>query len=159
MIAAFNSPLEIGTRSLVILTEVFPRALDLHHLVFFDYLSIHSGDVQGPQSLHTPLPLRSGELAVRQKLIERGLFLMMSRKLVERLVSAEGFQYTATDNTNAFLTMLNSRYIYMLKERASWVAEKFGHASLEELRVMERRFFQQTTVQFQTFERREGSNL
>ena len=88
MISPFNSPLETGVRSLIILTAAFPHAQDLQHLVFFDYLTVHSGDVEGlesPESLHAPLPMRAGELTVRKGLIERGLFLMMSRGLVEHL--------------------------------------------------------------------------
>ncbi len=156
MIVPFNSPLEIGIRSTVILTAVFPRALDLQYLVFFDYLAIHSGDVEGPSSLHTPLPLRSGELTIRRKLIERGLFLMMSRGLVEQLASSDGFQYAATDRASAFLTMLSSQYISRLKERVEWVTETFGQSTIEELQAMERRFFQQWSTQFQPLEYARG---
>ncbi len=153
MTSPFNSPLETGIRSLTILTAVFPQALDLQYLVFFDYLAVHSGDVGGPESLHAPLPLRSGELTVRRGLIERGLFLMMSRGLVERLVSSDGFQYSASDSASAFLSMLRSQYISKLKERAEWVAETFGEYTLEELQAVERRFFKEWSTQFQEAER------
>lgn len=153
MTSPFNSPLETGIRSLAILTAVFPQALDLQYLVFFDYLAVHSGDVGGPESLHAPLPLRSGELTVRRGLIERGLFLMMSRGLVERLVSSEGFQYIASDSASAFLSMLSSQYILKLKERAEWVAETFSESTLEELQAVERRFFKEWSTQFQEVER------
>jgi hypothetical protein len=153
MTSPFNSPLETGIRSLTILTAVFPQALDLQYLVFFDYLAVHSGDVGGPESLHAPLPLRSGELTVRRGLIERGLFLMMSRGLVERLVSSEGFQYIASDSASAFLSMLSSQYILKLKERAEWVAETFSESTLEELQAVERRFFKEWSTQFQEVER------
>ncbi len=153
MTSPFNSPLETGIRSLTILTAVFPQALDLQYLVFFDYLAVHSGDVGGPESLHAPLPLRSGELTVRRGLIERGLFLMMSRGLVERLVSSDGFQYIASDSASAFLSMLSSQYISKLKERAEWVAETFGESTLEELQAVERRFFKEWSTQFQEVER------
>lgn len=153
MTLAFNSPLETGIRSLAILTAVFPRTLDLQYLVSFDYLTLHSGDVGGPESLHAPLPLRSGELTVRRVLIERGLLLMMSRGLIERVVSPNGFQFIAAESASAFLSMLSSQYILKLQERADWVAATFGESSLEELHARERHFFGQWATQFQPFER------
>ena len=78
----FNSALETGVRTLAILIACYPTAHDLGRLVQYDYLTVHSGDANGPPSLHPPLPLRSGELLVRRGLIESGLRLMMSRSLV-----------------------------------------------------------------------------
>lgn len=153
MITAFNSPLEIGIRSLVILTAVFPESLDLQYLTSFDYLTLHTGDVGGPESLHAQVPLRSGELIVRRTLIERGLLLMISRGLVERLVSPNGFQFIASEDAGAFLSMLSSHYTLKLKERAEWVATTFGESTPEELQALNRRFFKEWSPQFQPFER------
>jgi len=159
MTSPFNSPLETGIRTLAILTAVFPRSLDLQHLVYFDYLVLHSGDVEGPDSLHTPVPQRSGELTVRRGLIERGIFLMMSRQLVERLVSSEGFQYIATNTAGAFLSMMSSQYISKLKDRAEWVAETFGESTLEELQALERRFFREWSTQFHSVDSAGGQGI
>lgn len=153
MTSPFNTPLEAGIRSLAILTAIFPQSLDLQYLVFFDYLTVHSGDVEGPESLHAPLPMRSGELTVRRELIERGLFLMMSRGLVNRLSESNGFHYTVTDTAGAFLSMLSSQYISKLKDRAEWVAETFGESTPEELKSVEQQFFQSWSMQFQPLER------
>ena len=140
-ISPFNSPLETGVRSLIILTAAFPQEQDLQHLVFFDYLTVHSGDVEGPESLHAPIPMRLGELTVRRELIERGLFLMMSRGLVQHISSSDGFQYVATDNASAFLSMMSSPYILQLRERAEWVIDSFGHYSAQQIQQEERSFF------------------
>ncbi|HEY9698728.1 MAG TPA: ABC-three component system middle component 2 [Trichocoleus sp.] len=152
MTSPFNSPLEIGIRSLTILTAIYPRSLDLQFLVFFDYFTVHSGDVHGPDSLHAPLPLRSGELTIKRGLIERGLLLMISRGLVEHIVSSNGFEYQASDNASAFLSMLSSPYINRLKERAEWVTERFGNSSLQELKQIEQSFFRNWSTQFQPLE-------
>jgi hypothetical protein len=152
MTSPFNTPLETGIRSLAILTAIFPQSLDLQYLVFFDYLTVHSSDVKGPESLHAPLPMRSGELTVRRELIERGLFLMMSRGLVQRLAESSGFQYIVTDTASPFLSMLSSQYISKLRERAEWVVEIFGESTAEELKAVERKFFQEWSTQFQSFE-------
>ena len=156
MTAPFNSPLEIGVRSLAILTTVFPRTLDIQHLVYFDYLTIHSGDVRGPESLHAPLPLRSGELTIRRNLIERGLNLMMSRGLVEHLTLPEGFQYKASESASAFLSRLSSLYILKLQERAAWVVTTYGQSSLEQLQAVEKGFLREWSMHFQSIERAGG---
>ena len=152
MAAPFNSPLETGVRSLAILTALFPKTVDLQHLVDFDYLVVHSGDAGGPESLHAPLPLRSGELLVRRGLIETGILLMISRGLVERITSASGFGYRATESAAAFLSALGAPYSMRLKDRASWVAATFGNATHAELRTVTRRFFDEWSIQFQPVE-------
>ena len=152
MKSPFNTPLETGIRSLAILMAIFPRSLDLEYIAFFDYLTLHSGDVQGPESLHAPLPLRSGELTIRRELIERGLLLMMSRGLIEMLPTSDGFQYLVTDAAGAFFSMLSSQYISKLKERAEWVVETFGESTPEELNVVKQQFFQEWSTQFYSFE-------
>ena len=68
----FNSYLETGVRSLIILVVAFPTLFDLQRLVEMDYLVVHSGDIGGPKSLHAALPLRVGELLIRRGLIENG---------------------------------------------------------------------------------------
>ena len=56
----FNSPLETGFRSLVLLDAAYPRSFDLSALVLFDHLVVHTADIAGPSSLHPSLPHRSG---------------------------------------------------------------------------------------------------
>lgn len=159
MTTPFNSPLETGVRSLAILNAMYPRELDLQHLVEFDYLVVHSGDIDGPESLHAPLPMRSGELLVRRGLIERGLLLMISRGLIQRVISADGLFYVASDAAGAFLSLLTSPYLLKLQERAAWIAETFGTATLDDLQQIKKQFFDEGwSTQFQTFEmpRRDG---
>jgi hypothetical protein len=87
-VGPFNSPLECGLRALALLAAAQPAACDLQRLVFYDYLLVHSGDVPaGPDSIHPPTPLRSGEALVRRHWIERGLLLMISRELIIRTFS------------------------------------------------------------------------
>ncbi|WP_316045692.1 ABC-three component system middle component 2, partial [Escherichia coli] len=76
-----------------ILGAAYPQTYDLQRLVAFDYLLVHTGDIGGPDNLHTPTPMRSAELLVRRKLVEQSLLLMMTRDLVEREVTSEGIKY------------------------------------------------------------------
>ena len=120
-------------RSLAILAWAFPASYDLERLVEFDYLTVHSGDLEGPQSLHAPVPLRSGELLVRRGLVERGLLLMISRALVAREVGRDGFLYSATEATAPFLNSLAAPYIGALRERAEWAVTNFGQLTTAEI--------------------------
>ena len=91
LVATFNSPIETGIRALILLAESYPALIDLQRLLEYDYIMVHTADVDGPPSIHPALPLRSGELLVRRELIERGLMLMIGRGLVTRHATTEGF--------------------------------------------------------------------
>jgi ABC-3C biological conflict system middle component len=145
----FNSSLETGVRSLAILVAAHPAALDLQRLVEMDYLVVHSGDVDGPDSLHAPLPLRAGELLVRRRLIETGLLLMMSRGLVQRMPNAEGISYIAAEAAAPFLAALSAGYSQQLRKRAEWAAKRFDDVSTEEIRRITNEFFERWSSQFQ----------
>jgi hypothetical protein len=147
-VIVFNSALETGVRSLVILAANFPDILDLQRLVDFDYLVVHSGDVNGPESLHPPLPMREGELLVRRKIIESGLSLMMSRGLVTRIASSEGIAYQATDYAKPFVDSLATPYMRSLLERANWAVGTFGNTDTIELHNLISSFFDKWTTQF-----------
>ncbi len=121
----FNSAIECGLRSLVILENAFPRDYDLQRLIFYDYLLVHSGDAGGPESIHPATPHRSGEVLVKRQILEKGLLLMISRGLVTREYDKSGIIYSASDNATPFLDSMESRYISLLKERATWVIEVF----------------------------------
>lgn len=130
----FNSPLECGLRALALLAAAQPQACDLQRLIFYDYLLVHSGDVtDGPESIHPPTPLRSGEALVRRHWIERGLLLMISRELITRRFSERGITYESSPITAAFLGYMEQPYTKKLQERARWVIARFGGYSDHQL--------------------------
>lgn len=145
----FNSSLETGVRSLAILVVAYPLSFDLQRLIEMDYLVVHSGDIGGPRSLHAPLPLRAGELLIRRGLIERGLHLMISRGLVERISAEDGFYYVAGDSAAPFIQSLTTHYSLQLKDRATWVVKKFQTVPTHEIRNITNKLFQQWSSQFQ----------
>ena len=155
MTKPFNHPLEVGTRALAMLIEAYPASLDLQYLVFFDYITIHSNDFGGAESLHAPLPMRSGEFSIKRDLIERGLLLMMSKDLIECLSLPSGFAYKASDSANTFFSMLTTTYVLGLKERAKWVIDTYGNKTPEELSELERAIISQREHHFyQSFSQR-----
>jgi hypothetical protein len=130
----FNSPIESGLRSLFILDAIHPSKCDLQRLVYYDYLVVHSEDVEGgPPNLHPPIPNRSGEWIVRRKIVAEGLDLMFARELIAKEFTEEGLIYSANDLTAAFLKHLNSKYAEGLRKNCMWAAEHFEKLSTKEL--------------------------
>jgi hypothetical protein len=148
-VRTFNSPIETGMRALILLAESYPARLDLQRIVEFDYILVHTGDVDGPPSIHPALPLRSGELLVRRQLIERGLLLMISRDLVSRHATQQGFAYQAEDEAGPFLDSLTADYLGDLKDRATWVVDRFTGMSNGEIRAMLSGIYDQWSREFQ----------
>jgi len=152
-LAPFNTPLETGLRSVGILAAAFPIGFDLQRLVAFDYLVVHTGDIDGPPSLHPALPMRSAELLVRRNLVERGLLLMISRGLISRAPSAEGITYYAGEIAETFLSILESHYLSELQLRARWVVRRFGGMEDDALRSTMSKAFDQWVEEFQVTHR------
>jgi hypothetical protein len=148
----FNSPLETGVRTLSILVASYPAAHDLHRLVQYDYLTVHSADADGPPSLHPALPLRSNELLIRRQLVEKGILLMASARLVSRISHDRGFLYAAEDSAGAFIDNLKSEYLCGVKERAQWVVYTFDELSADQMETMTKRLFEAWTIEFQPME-------
>ena len=129
----FNSPLEYGLRMLFILHAYKGRRADLQRLVSFDYLMVHSGDANGPVSLHPAVPFRGGELLVKRDVLHSGLNRMFSRELIEKRFDNSGITYGSTDLTAPFLGLLKSSYADQLRERAQWLIAAFGSLDDREL--------------------------
>lgn len=152
----FNSPLETGVRALVILVAIYPKSLDLQRLVDFDYLVVHSADVDGPESLHPPLPMRAGELLVRRNIIQSGILLMMSRGFVMRVSTDTGIEYVASDTAMPFVNNFVNSYLKTLQDRADWVVARFGEMSGDSLQAVTAHFFDKWTTQFHPSQRLSG---
>lgn len=134
-VAVFNNPIESAIRSLVLLVEAYPEAVDLQKLVYLDYLLVHSKDAGGPESLHPPTPNREGEVVVRRGLIEHGLNLLLMRGLAERRATNRGFEYVALDSAGSLISSLSAAYSQRLKERGEWVSATFGDRDVESLSI------------------------
>ncbi|HEV2572970.1 MAG TPA: ABC-three component system middle component 2 [Beijerinckiaceae bacterium] len=130
----FNTPIEYGLRLLFALNQAGERSLDLQRLVSYDYLLVHSGDVEdGPASLHPAVPFRGSELLVKRALVQAGLDAMFAKELLEKRFEPTGICYRATALTGAFLKLLTSSYASALRARAEWVVTRFSDYSDAEL--------------------------
>lgn len=146
----FNSPLETGLRALTVLSAIYPKASDIQRLMTYDYLLVHSADADGPESLHPGTPQRNGELLVRHALVQSGLYLLLSRNLVERIPEESGIVYRAMDEAQSFLDNLSSDYMRGLRTRADWIAITFGEMTDQELRAFIGQRFTKWTTEFQS---------
>lgn len=152
----FNSPLEAGIRAVSILGAAYPKTYDLQRLVAFDYLLVHTGEIDGPDNLHPSTPTHSAELLVRRKLVEQSLLLMMTRDLVDREITPEGIKYSAGENAATFLSSVSSSYLLALKDRSVWLVDALGNLSEEQFKNVMRRFFDKWVEEFQQIEQSLG---
>jgi hypothetical protein len=132
----FNSGLEAGLRALILLEALHPRPCGLRELTWFDHVVVHTGDLNGPRSLHPDLPGHTGELIVRRRLVENGLHLMMRLHLVEAVHDEAGLLFSPSEDAASFVDLLQSPYNEALRERAEWIASQFGQlppAKIEEM--------------------------
>ncbi|WP_397581492.1 ABC-three component system middle component 2 [Sphingorhabdus sp.] len=149
----FNSPLEAGLRSLFVLTAAYPKTFDLGRLVELDYLVVHSGDFDGPPSLHAPVPLRSGEILIRRSLVEKGVLLLVGRGLLERKIQEDGVFFCASEISAPFVMSLTAKYNLDLWKRASWAVEEFGGLGALQIRERFSGLFDAWSTQFQIAQR------
>lgn len=125
-IRPYNSPLECGLRTLFILNASKNIPMDLQRIVAYDYLLVHSGDIEnGPKSLHPAVPHRGTELLVKRKSIKAGLNKMIVKELVRIDFVPQGFLYGATELSGVFTDLLRSPYALELKARAGWIGNHF----------------------------------
>lgn len=147
----FNSPTEIGLRSIILLFEMYPEVASLQRLVVFDYLLVHSDDVpDGPEGLHPKTPYRSGELLVRRETLQKGLLLYMSRGLVDKTYLPDGIRYSATEHTGGFIESFDSTYVGDLRSRANWLVEQFGDCTDAQLDKFAREHLGDWGTEFET---------
>ncbi|WKV91525.1 ABC-three component system middle component 2 [Halomonas sp. HAL1] len=122
----FNNALETGVRAVCILVVNLSNKFDLQQLLALDHIVVHTGDVENaPPSLHPNIVQRSGELLVRRPLVENGLALMESKRLIEKVITPDGFYYCATELAYAFIESLTNEYIKALVQRAQWAVKMY----------------------------------
>jgi len=132
----FNTPLECGFRLLFVLAASGTCVADLQRLVSYDYLLVHSGDVQsGPPSLHPAVPHRGSEWIVKRDIVNAGLKLVFARQLINKELTTRGIVYQGTEMTTAFISLLKSPYADNLRERSAWLIDEFSAIGDDELQA------------------------
>ena len=87
---------------------------------------LHAGDIDLTQSNIHPLhPYRSSEYPIKFQIIEKAIYLLISRKLIDVYTDEDGITYGCNDRTKWFLNAFESDYIKKLKHTAEWINTKF----------------------------------
>lgn len=146
----FNSPLETGVRSVVLLDTAYPRAFDLKELTWLDHLVVHTGDISGPESLHPNVPHRDGELLVRRSLVEQGVTLMRNLHMIEAKYGENGIVYAARDQAAPFVKLIRTQYGRALKARAVWLIAYLSERGEEHLHEVITQKIGRWAVEFQS---------
>lgn len=116
-----------------LLRAIHPRRADLQRLMYFDYAAIYSADIGGPESLHTPVPLRGDEYTTRREVIEQGLIMMCARSFVDVVASHDGILYEIGENGVSLVELIDGPYASRLASRCRWVADTLGDKSVQDL--------------------------
>lgn len=133
----FNNSVETGLRVLCLLNALFPRSYDLETLVCLDYLCVHSADFdQNLTSLHPDNPNRQGELFVRRSIMEDGLRLFISRKLITLSYTQNGIEYQASELSANFLDKFYTSYSIALIKRSEWISDLVSDKLNSEIQEM-----------------------
>jgi len=131
-IRLFNTPIEIGTRCLTILGVNPHLSFDLDRILYYEYLSLHTADIGGPESLHAAVPSRGVQVYARKEIVRIGLNILLSKELATLQSTETGFLYIITPAGKTFLDYFETPYFKGLLDRVKWVSERFnGFSNLE----------------------------
>lgn len=131
----FNNEVESGLRVLFILNEIFPEPLSIEKIIYLDYFTVHSADIDKTQrSIHPPVPYRFGEFYVRRNITQNGINLFLNKNLINIHYSKEGIKYKASEYSSPFIDSLDESYSLKIKDKVSWVIKSFSKHSVNELK-------------------------
>lgn len=140
-IQPFNNSIETGLRVLAIITAGYPKSYDLQTLVYLDYLTVHTGDIDSTmKSLHPAVPSRKGELFIRRAIIDKSLSLFEKKGLIKRIFQDTGIEFEAGENAVPFIESLSEQYFIDLNIRAKWVIDKFTNLNSSELDLLMKKY-------------------
>lgn len=124
-----NGPIEVGLRTVILLSQAFPACFDLGRLVVLDHCVVHSDLFGGPRSVHPNRPNSLGEIGLKRGLIEDGLQIMRRAGLVEVQADPTGISYKASEEAPGFLDLMEAPLVRELEQRAAWALEQFAGVS------------------------------
>ncbi len=124
----FNSPVEIGLRTLFLLAKFHPQGLSVDKLIYLDYFLVHSGDVSKEQkSLHPKYPFRSTEIVVKRELLARAIKLLISKELVLIRFVETGIEYMISEIGKKALEYFESDYAFQLNQLSDWIFATYAN--------------------------------
>lgn len=132
----FNTPLEIGLRTLFLLRQFENESLSLDKMIYCDYFLLHAGDISSKQtSLHPNYPFRSSEIIIKRQLLNNALRLLISKELIEIEYSNSGITYKISNIGIRFIEYMNSDYASQLLNASNWVYNKYKNYTEHQLQL------------------------
>jgi hypothetical protein len=133
----FNSEIEVGIRVLVLLEFSSITKHSLQRLCVYDYILLHASDIDLSQNnIHPSHPYRSSEYPIKFQIIQKAIYLLISRKLIDVYADEDGITYGCNARMKWFLNAFESEYIKKLKHTAEWINVKFSESTDEELSIL-----------------------
>lgn len=129
----YNSPLELSIRALLIL-KFSIRPIDLDKLMYLDHLALNTEDIDGPPSIHAPIPHRGVQIFARKELLQKGLTILISKELITIIASQEGIFYQINEAGKKFIEYFSTEYFIELSNAVKWVVEKFNLQNTQEVK-------------------------
>ena len=120
-----NTPVELGTRTSLILTAL-EKKMSLDDLVLLDYALLYSGEFGGPENLHPALPNHIAEIGHRREYLPHSLTFFAKRGLISVHVEETGYYYSANSQTLNFVSCLKSSYYRKAWTRLNWLNDNYG---------------------------------
>jgi hypothetical protein len=122
----FNGPIELGTRTSLILT-CMEQKLSLDNLILLDYALLYSEDFCGPENLHPALPNHIAEIGHRREFLPPAIAFFSKRGLIDIHHEASGHYYSANSQTLNFVSCLNSNYYKKIWIRLNWLQDNLAN--------------------------------
>jgi hypothetical protein len=111
------------------------RKLSLDELLIYDHLILNTFDVNGPASLHAPIPNRGVQVYSKKQIFQRSLAYLLSKDLCILISDENGILYSINSNGSSLLEYLESEYFTRLCQKANWVNQNFGQLNRSELNI------------------------
>jgi len=119
-----NSPIELGTRSALILTAL-DKKLGIDELVSLDYALLYSRELGGPENLHPALPNHTAEIVHRREYLPRALNLFIKKGVISIEANDNGYYYSSNKQTLDFISCLQNPYFKKAWVVLDWISENY----------------------------------
>ena len=129
----FNNEIETSIRLLVSICH-FKNDLDMQKLIYFDFLTLHYGNVdEAACSLHPANPYHITEAYNKRELVQKSLGLLLKKGLVNVNMTKWGITYSKNSFGISFLETFESEYYKELVDYSGKVMNTYERYSTEEL--------------------------
>lgn len=145
----YNNIYETSIKILV-LVNCFERELELQELIYYDYLSVHLGDMDSNEvSIHPANPYHNREIYCKRNLIQESLMFLVKKSLIDIKYDSSGIRYCKNNITENFINCFESEYFNSIFENSTIISEKFRNKSVSEVEMFIKELLSKTKDEFE----------